>query len=342
MLNSNTYETLAEAYLEGLRDLLEHGTYAPSVTEPTSTASNFGKGDRPAIELLGYSFQINNPFSSLFLSDARVIRLPYCIGLFLWTISGSNKVDWISYYNPVACQFSDDGAHLCGAFGKRLFDYNDKINQIDAICTRLTHDPATRRALGLICTPEDNVTTSREYPCCIAVQYFIREGALHAITHMRAQQALTVLPFDAFMFMALQCLLASRLGVKVGYYKHIAGTFHIYEAEVGQAKQVVSKGAIPVQIGDMSNPKPNMEELLTFEKELRQATLNKDMGRIEQLAAQEVQPVSFYEQAKAILLLHSLLTLKLHEKLPHILKNMNSSLKSLAEKYIVVQNEKSR
>jgi thymidylate synthase len=336
MINSNIHESLAEAYIEGLQDLLEHGKHAPSVTEPTSAASNFGKGDRPAIELLGYSFQVNNPFSSLFLSDARIIRVPYCIGLFLWTVTGSNRVDWLSYYNPVAYQFSDDGTHLCGAFGKRLFDYNDTINQIDAICARLTHDPATRRALGVICTPEDNVTTSREYPCCIGVQYFLRDGALHAITHMRAQQALTVLPFDAFIFMALQCLLASRLGVKVGYYKHIAGTFHIYEAEVAQAKQVISTGAMPVQIGDMSNPKTNMEELLVFERQLRQATINRDIDRIEQIAAQEIRSVSFFEQVKAILLLHSLLTLKLHEKLPNILKNMKSPLKDLAEKYMVV------
>src|SRR5713101_3118442 len=137
MIASNTYNTLAEAYLEGLRDLLLHGQSVPSVTEPTSPASNFGKADRPAIELLGYSFQVNNPYSSLFLSDVRVIRLPYCIGLFLWSIAGSNSVDWLSYYNPMARQFSDDGIQLCGAFGKRLLAYSDTINQIEAICARL-------------------------------------------------------------------------------------------------------------------------------------------------------------------------------------------------------------
>lgn len=336
MISSNIFDTLAEAYIEGLKDLLLHGHSVPSVTDPTSPASNFGKSDRPAIELLGYSFQVNNPYSSLFQCDAKVIRLPYCIGLLLWSLAGSNSVDWLSYYNPIAIQYSDDGKQLCGAFGKRLFSYHDRINQMEEIYARLKDDPSTRRALGLICTPEDNVFLSREYPCCIAVQYFHRDGALNAITYMRAQQALTVLPFDAFLFMSLQCLLASRLGLNVGYYKHIAGTFHIYEAEIEQAKQVISKGATPVEVGHMPDSETRMGDLLFFEKELREATLSKDIDKIEQMIVQDIGKDTFYDQAKAILLLHSLVVLELPANVSSILRQMIPPMSRLAENYIKV------
>lgn len=330
MLNPNTHETFAEAYLEGLRDLLQFGQSVGSVKDPLSTASAFGSADRPAIELIGYSFQVNNPFSSLFLCSERVIRAPYCVGLLLWSLAGSNSLGWLSFYNPLARQYSDDDATLCGAFGKRLFAYEDKINQIDAVCARLLKDPNSRRTVAVICTPEDNVRASREYPCCVGVQYFLRNGFLHAVTHMRAQSALIVLPYDAFLFMALQCVIAARLGATAGIYKHIAGTFHIYEDERQQAERVLDNGARPVSIGDISASESDWRQLFEFEEQLRTATSVETLNKITTgLDTRSLRSNSFIDQAKIILQLNALSKLNIRDRITELLGTLRPPLRDL-------------
>lgn len=306
MINSNFHETLASAYIEGLHDLIKNGELVDSVTDPLSPASNFGEGNRPAIELINYSFTINDPSSSLFFSEDRVIKLPYAVGLFLWTMSGSDNVDFLAYYHHLAPKYSNDGVRFCAAFGKRLFAYNNTIDQISSICTRLKKDPASRRTTAVILTPEDNITPSFDYPCCIAVQYFLRNGLLHSATFMRAQSALMVLPYDAFLFMSLQCVLAAFLGVKVGYYKHIAGTYHIYESEVELAKKIVANGVIPVSIGGISEKcQPKLNELLVFERELRLATLKNDKATIPPIMSPTLGLGDFFDQIRILLLMYS-------------------------------------
>src|SRR6185295_4833924 len=208
-MNGNSHPSLATAYRQALIDLLRNGHSVPSVQDPTSPASGFGRADRPSIEVIGYAFEITNPFACLADSECRPLRLPYCIGSLLWTLAGSNNLEHLQSYHPDARNFSDDGISLSGAFGKRLFQYRNEIDQIDLIVNRLQQDPFSRRTFAAICDGVDNVRRSREYPCCIGLQYFLRQGKLHAITYMRAQHALLILPYDAFLFMALQCLVAA-------------------------------------------------------------------------------------------------------------------------------------
>ena len=300
------YPSLAAAYQGSLRELLQYGTAVESVKDPTSIASNWGVGNRPAVELVGYSIQVDDPYSCLFFCHDRPVRLEYLFGMFLWTLAGSDDVEWLSYYHSQARLFSDDEKHLCGAFGKRLFDYKDSINQIDAICERLTNDPASRRTVGAICVPDDNISQSREYPCCIGVQYFLRDGCLHALTHMRAQSAFGVLPYDAFLFMALQCLLAERLGVRAGFYRHHSGTFHIYKSESDVARRVADGNCEPVTVGRIAVSDQLLKDMFAFERELRQATLASDRRQVASLAAEEYQGRTFWEQTKIVLLLHSM------------------------------------
>jgi thymidylate synthase len=334
MLNSNVHSTIASAYLEGIRDLLEQGEQVDSVKDPTSIASNWGKGDRPAREIRGYSFRVNNPSSCLFISSERILRLPYMFGLFIWTIAGSNELNWLRYYNSLASNFSDDGKYLCGAFGNRLFDYKTSINQIDAICDLIQKDPTNRRTFAAICTPEDNILKSREYPCCIGIQYFLRGNALHTITYMRAQSILGVLPYDAFLFMALQCLLANRLGVKVGSYEHYAGTFHMYESEVADAESILSQEIESVTVGQVSSAASEIKDILRFEQELRNATVSNNVNYVMRLVLEKYDTENFWGQTRVVLLLHALTLLNLYDESEHLVAQLSDNFNKLAKEYI--------
>lgn len=325
------HSTLAAAYQAGLRDLLQYGSSVDSVRDPSSIASNWGLGNRPAVELLGYSLQVGDPYASLFFAEERPLRLEYLFGMFLWTIAGSDEVEWLGYYHSQAQVFSDDEMHLCGAFGKRLFSYKDSINQIDAICERLAKDPCSRRTVGAICVPDDNVSRSKEYPCCIGVQYFLRDGCLHALTHMRAQSAFGVLPYDAFLFMSLQCLLAERLGVRPGGYRHHAGTFHIYENESDVARRVADSKCDAVQVGTFDCSDKMLKDIFVFEHDLRLATTTSDRSHVAIQASKKYECRTFWEQTKVVLLLHSLKRLGMFSEAYKLAADIPAGFKSLID-----------
>lgn len=300
----NSHQNLTSAYRQGLLDLLQNGRSVPSVQEPTSPASGFGIANRPSIELIGYSFEVTNPFACLVDSEARALRLPYCVGSLLWTLAGSDDLEHLQQYHPDARNFSDDGISLSGAFGKRLFRSRNQIDQIDAIIKRLRVDPASRRTFASICDAEDNIRQSREYPCCIGLQYFLRDGVLHSITYMRAQHALLILPYDAFLFMALQCIVAARLGVMVGSYRHICGTFHIYEAEREFTERVLSEPLHSIEFGAPEGSDSELNDLLQFEKRVRDLGRARDVRSLLEILESATQGSDFARQAKLILLAH--------------------------------------
>ncbi|MEQ8327791.1 MAG: thymidylate synthase [Parvibaculum sp.] len=295
----NTHPSILSAYKSGLQDLLEAGANVPSVTDPLSIASNFGRGDRPSVELLGYSFEVLSPSPTVITSPARNFNVGYYVGLLLWTLSASDSLEWIAYYDKNASKFSQDQATLCGAFGKRLMDYNS-IDQLKLLSERLRVDPASRRAVGLLLTPEDGAQIAYDYSCAIAIQYFVREDALTAITYMRAQQALTILPYDAFVFMGLQSFLASKLGIPCGRYIHIAGTFHVYESEK-QIAEAASRDATGNPLGHIDALDGSLDELMAIEKELREAVLAGSAQTIERAKAHRFAVGSFAENARDIL-----------------------------------------
>jgi thymidylate synthase len=61
------------------------------------------------------------------------------------------------------------------------------------------------------------------------MQFFIREGELHAHVVMRSQNALMVLPYDFYFFSLFHEALSVRLAVDLGKIYYTANSLHIYE-----------------------------------------------------------------------------------------------------------------
>jgi len=268
------YRTLAEAYRDGLARLIEAGTDVPSVRDPTSKASNFGRDDRPSREMLCDCFEVDDPSEALLeLPDGAGPRVQsaYAFGLLAWTLAGRSDASILAYYRPGATDYSDDQFTLSGAFGNRLFGLNRTADQLKAIIDKLSQDPSGRRAFAPILTDRDNFRESREYPCAVGVQLFVRDGRLFFLTVMRAQQALTVLPYDAFLFMLLQSYCASILQVSAGPYIHFSSTYHIYQDELSVARRISEDGCrgMPVMFGPDAVAEANL--LIRMERQIREA-----------------------------------------------------------------------
>ena len=274
------HATLSEAYVQGLRDLLVRGHSVPTVSESTSPASGFGQEDLPSLELLGYSFTVLDPGRSLLISPAWQPRLDYAFALLVWSLSGADDVSTLSYYHPAATRFSDDGSHLSGAFGHRMV-HATAGDQVARAARRLRQDPATRRAIMMILSPHDAFSNTREFPCAACFQLFRRGGQLHAVTTMRAQQALFVLPYDAFLFIGFQRSVAAELGLSVGTYTHFAGTYHVYERDLELVQAVLGAGVASAGVGDVVGvERTRLAEVTECEQELRRAATLCDSGAV--------------------------------------------------------------
>lgn len=268
-----------------LQAVLIEGTSVPSVTGPLSKASNFGSGDRPWIELIGYAIEAPNDVPAYVSSQALPLHVPYLFGLLAWTLDGRDDLDTLAYYRPVAADFSDDGSTMCGAFGARMQSSRYDGNQLRAVMQRIESDSATRRTFVPIIEARDNISESKEYPCAAGVQLFLRDGYLHWLTLMRAQQALTILPYDVGLFALLHQFYASELRTRCGVYRHFSGTFHIYENEVPLARRVLSAGIAQYSLPHLPSGSgaEAAQELIAVERDLRDAALAGDLEGIRRL-----------------------------------------------------------
>ncbi|MGH3858695.1 thymidylate synthase [Actinokineospora sp.] len=274
--------------------------------DPLSKASDFGKKDRPYRELIAHSFRVRDPLASLALNSAFPVNLPYCLGLLAWSMDGRNDVETPAYYRRGAHEYSDDQHTLSGAFGHRLLSAEG--DQLAAIVDRVRRDPAHRRTFAMVLTPSDNFRQSKEYPCAVGVQMFLRDGALTWITVMRAQQALTVLPYDCFLFMLMHQFAASMLDVPCGPHIHQSGTFHFYDNEIELAERVVAgpvkSAGLPALPDSAELAKAAAAELIVLERRLREAAVAGDIAAIDEIAATKAE-TDFTDVVRACLATHA-------------------------------------
>lgn len=253
-MNIYSHSGLDEALQQTLADIDEYGVSS----SPRGRASK---------ELLGYNFIIDNPRDRLVGFKVRDLNPFYLVGNLLWVLSQSNDLDFITYYNPKGVNFSDDGKILRGAYGKRVFDF-DGVNQWNQVVKELKLDPYSRRAIITFHLPQHDWSGSLDTPCTANIQFFIRDGKLNMINHMRSQSAAFVMPYDVFLMTMLQEIMANELNVELGYYHHFCGSIHYFENEQEMVNNIIDAEDFTNQMYKM--PKINFKSLLIFEKELRE------------------------------------------------------------------------
>ena len=177
-------------------------------------------------EIIGAVTIIEDPTRGIVQSDIRKMPMRYAVGELMWYLSGSNRVSDISQYSKVWETLSDDGEHVNSAYGYRIF-HQFGFNQWEHVKKLLRADPLSRQAVIHIKDPNPGYT--RDMPCTVSLQFFIRENKLYMITNMRSNDIWMGFPYDVFSFTALQVKMAMELGVEIGTYTHIAGSLHLYK-----------------------------------------------------------------------------------------------------------------
>jgi len=195
--------------------------------------------DGPVVgEICDAVFCVGDPTRNIITNDIRKMPMRYAVGELAWYLSGSNRVRDISRFAKKWEQISDDGEHNNSAYGYRIFSQFG-FNQWNYVKKLLTKDPNTRQAVIHIKTPNDSET--KDTPCTVYLQFFIRNGKLNLSVHMRSNDIWMGVPYDMFSFCFLQMKMAMELGVEIGEYTHYAGSLHMYERDYLVAKENIEK-----------------------------------------------------------------------------------------------------
>ena len=174
---------------------------------------------------------IADPTRNIIRSPDRKMPMRYAVGELLWYLSGTDSLDAICNFSKAWERMSDDGETVNSAYGNRIFS-RFGFDQFDYCYRLLKEHPDSRQAVIHIKDPVDYTQhPTKDVPCTVCLQYFVRDGALHAVTYMRSNDIWMGFPYDVFSFTCFQMILAFKLGIKVGTYTHISGSLHLYKRD---------------------------------------------------------------------------------------------------------------
>ncbi len=219
-------QVIASGLEDAFHSLLERFEHGDDVREAAP------RGQRSK-DLFNCQVLIENPRDRLIFNPIRRINLAAIIGETLWYLRGSDSLAEIAYYVPQMERFSDDGATINSAYGKRLVHMKGIVEQL-----RL--DPDTKRAYHPILFPHDLETLpdTKDFPCNLGVQWLNHGNGLDMIGYMRSSDVFWGLQHNVFFFTFLQEMMALETGLQLGSYRHVAGVFNIYERHYGKAERI--------------------------------------------------------------------------------------------------------
>lgn len=216
-------------------------------------------------EIIAPTLILTNPRNRLVSVKSREPNYGFSSGEFFWYWTGRQDLEMMTYYNKRMKDFSNDGKTLSSAYGHRMKVKTEKtgpwspdgwvgetLTQWEGLKRTLIADPDSRRAVVIINEPRDNTMAaqwgSKDVPCTLSFQFFIRNGKLDMHAHMRSNDIIWGLTSDLFSFTLFQeCLLLELQkedkfkDLELGTYYHTAGSLHIYERHFEQAKRMISE-----------------------------------------------------------------------------------------------------
>lgn len=172
---------------------------------------------------------IKDPTRCIMKNNIRKLPIRYCIGELLWYLSGNNNLSAIQHYSSSWDRMSDDGKTVNSNYGQ-LIQSQYGFNQLTMCEDLLRKDPNSRQAVIHLKPARDvNASPTKDLPCTVSLQFFIRDQKLYMTTYMRSNDIWMGFPYDVFQFTCMQILLAMKLNVDLGSYTHIAGSLHLYK-----------------------------------------------------------------------------------------------------------------
>ena len=178
--------------------------------------------------LFNIGFYINNPMSNLISCADRNWKWDYAEAEWQWYLSGDRNVNKLGeLYGKVP----DIWNKMSDAFGNVNSNYGQQWirgRQLDRVIEKLKDNSNTRQAAISIYDGKEINDYEFDTPCTYAVQFTIYDGHLNMCVTMRSNDLWYGFCNDQYCFSKLQELVATELGLPIGYYYHFAHNLHLY------------------------------------------------------------------------------------------------------------------
>ena len=173
-------------------------------------------------------------------SSRRNPSKEYMLAELIWYFAGSRDTEWISQFAPYWKKISDNGITSNSAYGY-IIKHKHSFDQYIKMIELLKKDPTSRRAVININEANPNVIITKDEPCTIALQFYIRHDKLNCTAMMRSNDIWRGLPYDVVYFTALQKKMAEALGVGYGTYTHFDTSLHMYDRDEDKIRAALSE-----------------------------------------------------------------------------------------------------
>ena len=183
----------------------------------------------------GFIVNMDNPVITI---PERKLNHNFMTGEAWWILDGRNDVKSLAKYMGKIERYSDDGIRFFGAYGPKIVD------QLSYCIKTLIKDHDSRQACLTIW--RQNPPLSKDIPCTVSLQFFLRKDRLYTVANMRSQDIWLGLPYDAFNFSAISffvCLSLRKILVqptlKLGELYINAASRHLYSTDEEEAQKLV-------------------------------------------------------------------------------------------------------
>lgn len=242
----------------------------------------------PTVEEQGVVLELTSPRARLSRASEKG-HVFSCLGELFWYISCKNDLASIQYYIKRYGKYAEPDGTVWGGYGPRMF--GGERSQYEVVRDRLKAKPDTRKAVIQLFDREDILADYEDVPCTCTLQFLVRDGFLHLVVHMRSNDVFMGLPHDVFVFTMIQEILANHLGAKLGTYKHMVGSFHLYDRDREKVERYLSEGFQPTRempAMPAGNPWNDITRLFEVESAIRKDGADKVAQTLPRLG--EVDP----------------------------------------------------
>lgn len=234
-------------------------------------------------ECVATRLTLTNPRSRVITIPVRKISKFYLAGELAFYFSGSKYVKDIAYYSKFWNKISDNGRTVNSNYGKKLL--YDKIgghSQFAYAFEQLKKNKDSKKAVMIIYTKENTNRYTKDNPCTMYLQFFIRNDRLDLHAYMRSNDILFGVTYDLPFFTILQEMMLVMLyeeypDLKLGEYVHHSGSLHVYDYHYKIVEEIGNNN-IPLNFMDNTEmPKvtlktfSEMENFLKAEKAIRKS-----------------------------------------------------------------------
>jgi len=187
-------------------------------------------GDTKALFNIG--FYLENPNDKIITNKERKWSLNYAESEWQWYLSGDSNVKKLGeIYGKIPAiwqKMADESGEVNSNYGWQWM----RNAQLSHVINKLRDYPDTRQAAISIYDAKEIAKYHHDTPCTYAVQFSIIDDLLCMSVYMRSNDLWYGFCNDQYQFANLQELVASMLGIEIGWYYHHAHNLHLYNDKI--------------------------------------------------------------------------------------------------------------